>query len=83
MCIISGFNPFCNGKSDGNHQYKNANGVVNEHYFLQCSNGNAYCQACWPLSLVFKPECNQCMYNQEGTLFIVIVIRENYSVKCC
>ena len=47
----------CSGKVDGNYNY-----AGNTHYFLQCSQGLAYCQACWPLSLEFSQECNQCLY---------------------
>lgn len=48
----------CYGKDDGNYGYQS-----NSHYFLQCDGGKAYCQACWPLSLIFVPKCNQCLYN--------------------
>ena len=51
-------NTLCSGKSDGNYaigSYKN--------YFTQCIGGLAYCQACWPMSMEFSQECNQCLYN--------------------
>ena len=51
----------CKGKSDGNYDY-NYHGKYNPHYFLQCSGGLAYCQACWPMSLEFSKNCNQCLY---------------------
>ena len=52
-------NSMCSGKSDGNYAYSG-----NHNYFLQCAGGNAYCQACWPLSLEFSPRCNQCLYSK-------------------
>ena len=51
----------CKGRADGNFEY-HYHGKYNPHYFLQCSNGLAYCQACWPLSLEFSEGCNQCLY---------------------
>lgn len=51
-------NSYCSGKYDGNYpiaSYKN--------YFVQCSNGIAYCQSCWPSNLEFSEECNQCLYS--------------------
>ena len=33
------------------------------NYFTQCVDGLANCQACWPMSLVYSEECNQCLYN--------------------
>ena len=51
----------CKGKPDGNYEYHYYS-RYNPHYFLQCSNGLAYCQACWPLSLEFSEPCNQCLY---------------------
>ena len=57
----------CNGKTDGNHEYTDpVTYRKNPHYFVQCSSGVASCQACWPSSLVFKRECNQCLYTREG-----------------
>ena len=56
-------NSLCSGKLDGNFKYADpATYIVNKHYFLQCSQGLAYCQACWPLSLEFSQDCNQCLY---------------------
>ena len=54
-------NSLCKGKSDGNFEYHNY-GQYRANYFLQCSNGLAYCQACFPLSLEFSEPCNQCLY---------------------
>ena len=51
-------NTMCSGKTDGNYaigSYKN--------YFTQCIGGMAYCQACWPMSMEFSQECNQCLYS--------------------
>ena len=53
----------CSGKSDGNHAYYYHGKFYNSHYFLQCSNGYAYCQACWPFDLEYSKDCNQCLYN--------------------
>ena len=52
-------NTMCNGKSDGNF-------AIGSHpnYFVQCVGGLAYCQACWPLSLEFSQDCNQCLYTK-------------------
>ena len=52
-------NSLCYGKSDGNYAL-----YTNKNYFLQCSKGLAYCQACWPLSLEFSQNCNQCLYSK-------------------
>ena len=54
----------CKGRADGNYEYYYYS-RYNPHYFLQCSNGLAYCQACWPLSLEFSEPCNQCLYNRK------------------
>ena len=60
-------NSQCNGKHDGNFEYINPKTYEkNPHYFLQCSDGVASCQACWPSSLVFKEDCNQCLYTKHG-----------------
>ena len=59
-----GFNcpdSLCNGRADGNYKYHG-----NSSYFVQCTGGQADCQACWPLTLVFKEECNQCLYSKHG-----------------
>jgi len=56
----------CNGKSDGNYEVKFSDGQIVPNYFLQCANGQASCQPCWPLSLEFSPECNQCLYKKDG-----------------
>uniref|UniRef100_A0A7M5XDF4 Chitin-binding type-2 domain-containing protein n=2 Tax=Clytia hemisphaerica TaxID=252671 RepID=A0A7M5XDF4_9CNID len=56
-------NSLCQGKPDGNFEYYYY-GDYNPHYFVQCSNGLAYCQACWPLSLEFSEGCNQCLYSK-------------------
>ena len=63
--LFPGPDSLCTGKGDGNYPYDNYH-AKKENYFVQCSNGNAYCQACFPLSLKFKQECNQCMYNLNG-----------------
>ena len=46
------------GKSDGNYAMGS-----HKNYFYQCDGGNAYCQACFPMSLEYSQECNQCLYN--------------------
>ncbi|XP_057290063.1 uncharacterized protein LOC130612731 [Hydractinia symbiolongicarpus] len=54
-------NSMCAGKSDGNYNYDGVHGYK-DNYFVQCVGGKAYCQACWPLSMKFKQQCNQCLY---------------------
>ena len=56
-------NKLCKGRADGNYEYYY--GRYNPHYFLQCSNGLAFCQACWPLKNEFSEPCNQCLYKRE------------------
>ena len=58
----------CKGKADGNFDYR-YHGKYNSHYFLQCSGGLAYCQACFPLSLEFSQDCNQCLYSKHGMFY--------------
>ena len=58
-------NSLCKGKADGNYEYYYYS-YYKPNYFLQCSNGLAYCQACFPLSLEFSEGCNQCLYNRYG-----------------
>ena len=53
----------CNGKPDGNYEYY-YQGSYKSNYFLQCSGGQASCQACFPLSLEYSPYCNQCLYSK-------------------
>ena len=56
----------CEGKSDGNFKYADPiTYQVNKSYFLQCLGGVAYCQACWPMSLEFSENCNQCLYTAQ------------------
>ena len=52
-------NTYCNGKVDGNYALYD-----NRNYFVQCIDGVAQCQACWPLSLEFSESCNQCLYSK-------------------
>jgi len=54
-------NSLCKGKADGNFEY-HYHGQYRSNFFLQCSNGLAFCQACFPLSLEFSEPCNQCLY---------------------
>jgi len=56
-------NSLCNNRPDGNYEYRYY-GQYLRNYFVQCSNGLAYCQPCWPLSLEFSESCNQCLYNK-------------------
>jgi len=58
----------CNGKDNGNYEYRN-NGETRENYFVSCMGGIAYCQPCFPLTLVFKEECNQCVYSMEDSCY--------------
>lgn len=55
----------CEGKENGNYEYRHG-GESRENYYVSCSGGIAYCQPCFPLNLVFKEECNQCVYSMEG-----------------
>eukprot|EP00111_Clytia_hemisphaerica_P008440 TCONS_00024631-protein len=57
-------NYLCKDKENGNYEYSFF-GVVNPHYILQCSNGVASCQTCWPGNLFFRPDCNQCLFNYD------------------
>ncbi|XP_057290389.1 uncharacterized protein LOC130613087 [Hydractinia symbiolongicarpus] len=63
-------NSLCAGKADGNHYYDHPTMGQKDNYFVQCVSGLAYCQACWPLSLKFKKECNQCLYSMNGKHYI-------------
>uniref|UniRef100_A0A7M5VGL1 Chitin-binding type-2 domain-containing protein n=1 Tax=Clytia hemisphaerica TaxID=252671 RepID=A0A7M5VGL1_9CNID len=55
----------CNGKADGNHYYyPYYTGAYRYNFFLQCLGGKATCQACFPLSLEYSYECNQCLYKK-------------------
>ena len=53
-------NDVCEGKPDGNYPYPN-----DKNHFVQCTNGKAKCQACWPTFLEFNPFCNQCLHSTE------------------
>lgn len=56
----------CQGKADGNFKYTNPTTKnINKSYFLQCVDGEAFCQACWPLDLQFSEKCNQCLYSDQ------------------
>eukprot|EP00111_Clytia_hemisphaerica_P003561 TCONS_00010177-protein len=57
-------NSLCKGLADGNYGYVDpATYKPNKHYFTQCLQGLAYCQACWPMNLEFSANCNQCLYS--------------------
>ncbi|XP_057290628.1 uncharacterized protein LOC130613295 [Hydractinia symbiolongicarpus] len=56
-------NSMCSGQADGNYNYDHPGNGKKENYFVQCVGGKSYCQACWPKTLKFKKECNQCMYS--------------------
>ena len=61
----------CSGRDDGNYEFKDKdNGQVIRKFFTQCSNGNAYCQPCWPEDLEFSQKCNQCLYNKDGKMIL-------------
>ncbi|XP_066911535.1 uncharacterized protein [Clytia hemisphaerica] len=47
----------CARRADGNYGIKDA-----PNHFVSCVNKKAYCQHCWPSTLVYKEECNQCTY---------------------
>lgn len=51
-------NKLCHGKADGNY-----NVGYHKHHFVQCVDGLATCQACWPNTLEFSQGCNQCLYS--------------------
>ena len=55
----------CNGKSDGNFEYRPYSGYV-KNRFVQCVDGKPSCQVCWPESLEFSEKCNQCLYSAHG-----------------
>ena len=57
----------CKHRADGNYNY-HYYGVYRSNYFLQCTNGLAYCQPCFPLSLRFSEKCNQCLDSNTGKL---------------
>ena len=54
----------CAGKSDGNYNIPSF-----PHDFVQCANGIAYCQSCWPQSLMFNQTCNQCLYPDDTACY--------------
>jgi len=54
-------NSLCNYKPDGNYEYR-IHGHYLRNYFVQCSNGLASCQPCFPLTLEFSENCNQCLF---------------------
>uniref|UniRef100_A0A7M5UQ97 Chitin-binding type-2 domain-containing protein n=1 Tax=Clytia hemisphaerica TaxID=252671 RepID=A0A7M5UQ97_9CNID len=58
----------CQRRPDGNYAY-NLNGQKRSNYFLQCSGGSSYCQACFPLSLEYSPKCNQCLNSKNDACF--------------
>ncbi|XP_057290366.1 uncharacterized protein LOC130613067 [Hydractinia symbiolongicarpus] len=58
-------NSMCAGHSDGNYNYDHPSNGKKESYFVQCVGGKAYCQACWPMNMKFKKECNQCLYSMD------------------
>jgi len=59
-------NSLCEGKHDGNFEYKDPKThELNRSYFLQCVGGTAYCQACFPMSLQYSATCNQCLYDHK------------------
>ena len=55
----------CNGKADGNFEYRPYSGLV-KNRFVQCVDGKPSCQVCWPTSLEFSDKCNQCLYSAHG-----------------
>ena len=60
----------CKGRKNGNYQYNDPySHVVNKHYFVQCSNGHAHCQPCFPTRLIFREECNQCLNTEKGEFY--------------
>ena len=59
----------CQGKSDGNYAYY-YNGDYRANYFIQCVGGLSQCQACFPMSLEFSQDCNQCLYSKYGIVLL-------------
>ena len=55
----------CNGKPDGNFEYRPHSGLV-KNRFVQCVDGKPSCQVCWPTDLEFSEGCNQCLYSANG-----------------
>ena len=63
-------NKLCHSKMDGNFIYNDPHtGDERSNYFVQCSNGKASCQPCFPLSLEFSEKCNQCLPKKTGWYF--------------
>ncbi|XP_065680677.1 uncharacterized protein LOC105846465 isoform X1 [Hydra vulgaris] len=54
----------CNRMNNGKYEI-----VGYPHDFVQCSNGVAFCQSCWPQSLFFSQACNQCLYKKEDSCY--------------
>ena len=55
-------NDFCIGGKNGNYEHP-LKRKTNE--ILQCINGEAYCQTCYPKTSVFSSKCNQCLSSIE------------------
>ncbi|XP_066922977.1 uncharacterized protein [Clytia hemisphaerica] len=76
-------NTLCKGKADGNFAYVNpTNYKLVKNYFVQCLGGNAYCQACWPLSLEFSPRCNQCLYGSNDECVTTLPFQPATTFQC-
>ena len=67
----------CNGKPDGNFEYR-PHSVLVKNRFVQCVDGKPSCQVCWPTELEFSEGCNQCLYSAQGKLTKLFYSLFNY-----
>ncbi|XP_065658616.1 uncharacterized protein LOC136083135 [Hydra vulgaris] len=67
----------CIAKSNGNFEI-----VGYPHDFVQCSNGIATCQSCWPQSLFFSQTCNQCLYKQKDSCYTTKAWKPQSTYPC-
>ena len=65
MFTFLGPNYLCDGKGDGLFNYEYF-GLINPHYFLECTEGKASCQFCWPGNWVFREDCGRCLTTFDG-----------------
>ncbi|XP_065659146.1 uncharacterized protein LOC136077008 [Hydra vulgaris] len=52
------------------------------HDFVQCSNGIASCQSCWPQSLFFSQACNQCLYKKDDSCYTTKAWKPQSTFPC-
>ncbi|XP_065660410.1 uncharacterized protein LOC100204479 [Hydra vulgaris] len=67
----------CIGVSDGNYEITGY-----PHDFVQCSNGIAACQSCWPQNLFFSQTCNQCLYKKEDSCYTTKLWKPQTTYPC-